>query len=58
MKRALNEFLRKIGFFIPGGVLRVLIVHSIGYARCSRRMMLSGALAMGGIAALVDIGQW
>jgi glycopeptide antibiotics resistance protein len=55
--RALNEFLRKIGFFIPGGVLWVLIVHSIGYARCSRRMMLSGALVMGGIAALVEVGQ-
>ncbi|HOW75845.1 MAG TPA: VanZ family protein [Candidatus Competibacteraceae bacterium] len=55
--RALNEFLRKIGFFIPGGVLWILIIHSTGHTRHLRRMMLLGALAAGGIAALVEGGQ-
>src|SRR5690606_23715451 len=55
--RALNEFLRKIGFFIPGGVLWILIIHSTGHTRYLRRMMLLGALATGGVAAFVESGQ-
>lgn len=55
--RALNELLRKTGFFIPGGALWMLMMHTVRPAFSLRGLMFSGALVTAGIATLVELGQ-
>ena len=53
---ATNELLRKIGLFLPGGILWALAAGAGNTARW-RRTYWSGSLMMGALALTLEIGQ-
>ena len=54
---AVNELLRKIGFFLPGGSLWALIISSTPKATSKKPLAVKGLLLIGLIALLIEVGQ-
>lgn len=54
---AVNELLRKIGFFLPGGSLWALIISSTPKATPKKPLAVKGLLLIGLVALLIEIGQ-
>lgn len=54
---AVNEFLRKIGFFLPGGLLWALIISSTQKNTAKTPLTVTGLLLIGLTAFLIEIGQ-
>ena len=54
---AVNEFLRKIGFFLPGGLLWAFIISSTQKNTAKTPLTATGLLFIGLAAFLIEIGQ-